>query len=597
MLASRKMQSWQIVIRPAPDFIVATGQKGFLSVLSVSQVIQRLSPLLCMAVCVFVLMGDEAGAFAESDRTGFLVVAADRGFLGNQEIQTAFTEFRKLYSPAVLALVGRDYDGIGSEYSVYLTKALHELKESGITQVIGVPLFLSEADPLLQKVVVNMPAYEVPGAIHWATSMADSYLIKQILLDRVEKVSRESEEERLFVVGIGAIDEASERVMKRDLEKLVSYVSERKSFKEARVAIYYDRDAPGSDAKNREVDSVVLQVAAKKGRTVVVPATLGPKFDYSMTLTNWIGQRFKGMDVVYAGEELIPHPNIVLWLKRTANQYTAASSKEIGIVLMPHGATQPWNDAVERLVLPLRSRYDVEMAYGMADPRVIQEAVSRLEERGIRRIVFVRMYALSHHMKESTDYILGLTDAIPSHTANHSSLTQVRSAALFAGFGGYEESARIADILHERVVEVSEDPSNETVVLLAHGEKTDSGNTRWLQAMEVNIERLKKELHCGKLKSIRAATVREDWPELREKAVGEIRSIIQEESKRGRVVVIANRLYGAGPYKKLLAGLDYVLNDRGLAHPLLSRWLEEEVEKTAAALASPQLSAKSGALR
>jgi len=583
-----------------PQVLVTAGKKGFLRVQFMSEVISKLLPLLRAVVCVLVplwLIWGGAIASAGSDRTGFLVVAADRGFLGNRETQAAFAEFRKLYSPAALALVGRDYNGIGSEYSIYLVKALQELKESGITQVIGVPLFLSEADPLLQSVVVNLSAYEVPGTIHWAAAMVDSYLIKQIVLDRVEKISRESEEERLFIVGVGAVDETSERIMKRDLEKLVSYISERKAFKETTAVVYYDRDAPESDTRNRMADDVITQAAAKTGRTVVIPATLGQKFDYSMTLTNWIGHKFKGWNIVYAGEELMPHPNIALWLKRTANQYTVALRNEIGIVIMPHGATQPWNDAVERLVEPLGARYDLEMAYGMADSKVIQEAVSRLEERGARRIVFVRLYALSHHMKDSTDYILGLTNAMPSHMANHSLPMQVRSAVLFAGFGGYEESPRVADILHERVLEVSKDPSIETVVLLAHGEKTDSGNARWLQTIEENIERLNKDPHCGKLKSIRAATVREDWPELREKAVGEVRSIIQEESKHGRVLVIANRLYGAGPYKKLLAGLDYVLNDRGLAHPLLSRWLEEEVEKTAVVLASPLLSAKSDAVR
>ncbi|SLM50126.1 conserved protein of unknown function [Nitrospira japonica] len=597
MPASKHLQSWDIAVRSIPHVLAEAGKKRLLCAQRVSRAISQLFPVLRIVVCVFVLLLDGAFAFAGSDRTGFLMVSADRGFLGNQETQAAFTEFRKVYPPAVLALVGRDYNGIGSEYSAYLIKALRELKEAGVTQVVGIPLFVSEADPVLQKVIVGMSAYEVPGTIRWAAPMADSYLIKQIVLDRVEKISKDSEEERLFIVGVGAVDGASERIMKRDLEKLVSYISERKSFKEATAVIYYDRDAPESDARNRTADELIMQAAAHKGSTVVIPATLGPKFDYSMTLTNWIGQRFKGLDVVYGGEELMPHPNIVLWLKRIANQYTAALPNEIGIVIMPHGATQPWNDAVERLVEPLRARYDLEMAFGMADPRVIQGAVTRLEERGIRRIVFVRLYALSHHMKESTDYILGLTDTIPSHMANHVATTQVRSAVLFAGFGGYEESARVADILHERVLEVSEDPSSETVVLLAHGEKTDTGNIRWLQAMEANIERLKKESHCSKLKSIRAATVQEDWPELREKAVGEIRNIIQEESKHSRVLVIANRLYGAGPYKKLLTGLDYALNDRGLAHPLLSRWLEEEVEKTAAALASPLLSVKHEAVR
>ena len=68
---------------------------------------------------------------------------------------------------------------------------------------------------------------------------------------------------------------------------------------------------------------------------------------------------------------------------------------------MPHGASQVWNDAVERVISPLKTTYRLEMAYGMGGPGVIQEAVSRLEARGIRRIVFVRMYTLARHLRSA----------------------------------------------------------------------------------------------------------------------------------------------------------------------------------------------------
>ncbi|BFU93570.1 MAG: hypothetical protein NTNFB02_02920 [Nitrospira sp.] len=43
--------------------------------------------------------------------------------------------------------------------------------------------------------------------------------------------------------------------------------------------------------------------------------------------------------------------------------------------------------------------------------------------------------------------------------------------------------------------------------------------------------------------------------------------------------------------------VDYVLNEKGQAHPSLSRWLEEEIENTAATLASPLPTTNSAALR
>ena len=257
---------------------------------------------------------------------------------------------------------------------------------------------------------------------------------------------------------------------------------------------------------------------------------------------------------------------------------------------MPHGSTQPLNDAVESKIQPLLEKYPIEMAYGMSDPYIIQDAVSRLEQRGIRRIVFVRMYALDHQMKPTTDYILGLTEHAPAddHGSGHSQTSvappQVRTATLFSTFGGYEQNQEIALVLHKRIAELSKDPANETVLLLAHGEATDEGNDKWLAVMSQNIDRLRQDPHCAKLKTIRALTVREDWPKEREKAVAGVRATIEEASKHGRVLVIANRLYGSGPYKSMLKGLTYEINEKGLVDPVLTNWLRDGMTRITAEL-------------
>ncbi|HPV15474.1 MAG TPA: hypothetical protein PL126_07495, partial [Candidatus Cloacimonadota bacterium] len=66
-----------------------------------------------------------------------------------------------------------------------------------------------------------------------------------------------------------------------------------------------------------------------------------------MSLTSWLGGQFKQTQVVYKPNELLPHPNALLWLKKTANRETPLSAAALGLVIMPHGSTQPWNDAVE----------------------------------------------------------------------------------------------------------------------------------------------------------------------------------------------------------------------------------------------------------
>lgn len=554
-----------------------------------------MNPLFIHRVIMFlaiILLGVPATVLAVQPKTGFLVVAPDRGFLGNQEIRTLFDEFKTSYSPAALVLIGRDYNGIGTEYSTYVSLALNELKQTGVREIIAIPLFLSKADPVLQKTVTHLPSYGFAGMIRWTAPMVDSYLISQILLDRVDAISRDPDQERLLLLGAGATDETNEAAMKADLERLLSYLTRYKRFKEARTVLYYDRAAPGAEQKNKAADRVVIETAAKKGRTLLALAAIGPKFDQSMALTTWLKEKFSELDVMYTGEELFPHANLLLWLKKTANAYLPASQAEIGVVIMPHGATLPWNDAVERVIEPLKSRFRVEMAYGMGDPSIMQQAISRLEQQGIRRIIFVRMYALRHHLRERIEYMLGLSETPPTtqhddHGREEPPPPQIRSSALFATFGGYEEDPRIAQVLHERIMEVSQDPSRETAILVSHGEKSDEGNAKWLAVMQANIEQLKKDPHCVKLRAIHATTVREDWPEKREQAVAEARRMIQEGARTGRVLVIADRLYGSGPYKQFFNGLDYVLNEKGLAHPVLTGWLEEGIGRMMGALAAP----------
>lgn len=551
-----------------------------------------MSKLKHLAVVVLVAMVGWAGvAAAASSSTGFLVVAPDRGFVGNQETQAVFEGFKASY-PAALAFGGREYGDRPGNYSSYLTGAMEQLRAGGATEIVVVPMFLSSSDPIFQKVQTQLPKAASNVPVQWAPTMQGNHLVSQILLDRVTALSRDPERERVIILGTGAAATADEEAMRKELKRLADYVGRYRKFKEIQVGVYYDRDAEPKlrEAHNEKVDRLVTDAAAKKGDTLVVPWMIGPKFDRAMSQTQWMKGKFEDLDIVFDEQEVVPHPNALLWLKRIANEHVAASPKEIGVVIMPHGSTQPYNDVVESVIAPLKARYRIEMAYGMADPFSIQQAVSRLEAQGVRRIAFIRMYALADHMKSVSDYILGLADTPPGAEHDHgghgaAAPAQVRSAALFSTYGGYEEDHRaIAEILHERIKAVSKDPAKETVILVAHGSEGDEQNAAWLRAMNAHVDQLKK-LTKAPFRDIQVATVREDWPEKREKAVADLKEMIKQGNQNGRVLLISNRLFGSGPYKRLLDGSDYVLSDQGFApHPNLTRWLENGIERTIAAM-------------
>ncbi|WDT82734.1 MAG: hypothetical protein MPW14_25435 (plasmid) [Candidatus Manganitrophus sp.] len=85
---------------------------------------------------------------------------------------------------------------------------------------------------------------------------------------------------------------------------------------------------------------------------------------------------------------------------------------------------------------------------------------------------------------------------------------------------------------------------------MAHGSEDDQANSRWLASMNHQIEKLRKDPHCSKLKAIYPVTVREDWPEKRKEEVAKLKEMIKEGKKSGRVLLISNRLRGCRPLQK-----------------------------------------------
>jgi len=194
----------------------------------------------------------------------------------------------------------------------------------------------------------------------------------------------------------------------------------------------------------------------------------------------------------------------------------------------------------------------------------------------VKKIVFVRMYPTSDQLKEKTDYILGLSTKIPKQWDGLIP-PQIRSSATINTFGGYEEDNLIAGIFLERIKEISKKPSEETIVLLAHGSSDDQAEALRKKKMKNHIDWIQKQFNPP-FKNIKGMALREDWPDKREKALNEIKNIIDEGNKRGRVIVISNRLYGSGPYKHFLKELDFEMNSKGLApHPNLTSWLEKGI--------------------
>lgn len=295
-----------------------------------------------------------------------------------------------------------------------------------------------------------------------------------------------------------------------------------------------------------------------------------------------------------------------------------------GLLIMAHGGDSEWDQEVKTTVAPLQTEYPTEIAFGMAVPSSLETAAQKLEARGVERIVVVRMFVSGDSFLEATEYILGQRERPPAggheqHSAhdqkesNHdhahhepeSILTaagtaggtkgtskaeehshhhmepprRIRANAKFVlSRQGVAESPLIDQILVDRARSLSNDPSKESVLILGHGPGDDAENQRWLAAMQQRAQRLRE---IGEFRNIRCETLREDWPDKRAEAEKRIRQFVNDGNKNGgRVIVVPFRVAGFGPYKEVLADLDYVADGRGFCpHPNMTRWLNETAKE------------------
>ncbi len=281
---------------------------------------------------------------------------------------------------------------------------------------------------------------------------------------------------------------------------------------------------------------------------------------------------------------------------------TVSANPDTGILVMAHGGDPAWNRDVEATVAPLREKYPVEIAYGMARTSTLREAVQRLESRGVERIAVVRMFVSGESFLEPTEYILGLRPALdgarpqpmagaehathddhapgPDHAAPTTTMVMEKPepidtrATILLSNSGVGESPLIDRILVDRVAALSTDPGRESVLIIAHGPGDDTENEAWLLHMDARAKAIEA---LGPFRSVDCQTLREDWPHRRAEAEQRITRHVEQASRDGlRMIIVPFRVAGFGPYREVLDGLDYVADGKGFCpHPLMTEWIEQ----------------------
>ena len=528
----------------------------------------------------------------QSNQIGFLVLAADRGFVGNEEIRDAFELFSNNHAAALVFVTDE-------RTQQTLTAGLDLLRNKGVRRIGVLPLFISTAEPRYQLVRELLSREKEKYPLILARPYGESYYAVEELANRFRALEQTTNQ-NLLIVGYGANDDDNKQKMHKDWARIVKQASQGFDFRSVSTRIISERKQE-EDGENyfsrvkQELADAFLSVKSKTkdSKIQVMTFAYGPKHDSMMSLE----ARLERLLPDYATLRSHPiHPqHLAMWMTHEANRNLPITENNTGVVVFAHGADYHWNENLRTAVKPLMDRYKVEFAFSMADPITIERALRRLEQRGAKAAVIVSAYATSNSFREEIERLTGLDidnqqfqHNIGSHGGHghgcHRGMSvkpipRIITTLPIMWTGGFEDNPLFASALLDRALELSKDPAKETVILVAHGARDDKRNQDWLKKLE-SIASYIRNNGGDKFKAIHVATWREDWPDKRASWIEKVRTMVAEANEQGgKAIVIPARTTATGPEKQFLAGLEFELGSGFAPHPLFTRWVEEQIQR------------------
>lgn len=295
---------------------------------------------------------------------------------------------------------------------------------------------------------------------------------------------------------------------------------------------------------------------------------------------------------------------------------SAVSSQDTGVLVLAHGGSEKWNNAVIEAAEPLKKEHKVEVAFGMANYVTMHRGIKALEEQDVSRIAVVQLFISSYSpIIRQNRYLLGKRDSLPERpmplmhhideykemmgiqedSAEHSSgshrfympenLKPIPTEADITLAPALDDHPVVAEILNKRIRELSTDPANETVLLVAHGPNAEDDNKKWIETME----RLSQKIQSAQkkegtpYKQIFATTVRDDASDaIFNQAKANLRALVRQAGQFGDVIVVPLFLSSGGREQAVaerLEGLDYKWSGKTLLpDPLIADFLQQSVD-------------------
>ena len=276
-----------------------------------------------------------------------------------------------------------------------------------------------------------------------------------------------------------------------------------------------------------------------------------------------------------------------------ANANANVDASRVGTIVIAHGGSDDWNAPVFSISQAARTGGPVEVALLMGDaaPRHrFQDAVARLVERGVERIVVVPLLASSHSGHyEQIRWLAAATDELDENMRHHLHMAGIERSPLDVAIvvtPAIDASMEIATILSERALNLAAETGQQALFIVGHGPNSAEDHAGWMANLRPVADSVAR---LTGFRDVKIGLVRDDAPApVRAEAVLAIRETIElQRELTGRPVVVVPVLISKGyvseRLRRDLAGLDIAYDAEGLLpHPELARWIERRVREAGA---------------
>lgn len=245
-----------------------------------------------------------------------------------------------------------------------------------------------------------------------------------------------------------------------------------------------------------------------------------------------------------------------------------------GLLVLAHGFRDKGDRAFKEQVQPMADVYPTAFAFGMAMMMSdhIQLALDDLEAAGAEQIIVIPALSTPHNsLMRQWEYIFGLRDQ-----ADYVTVPRVQTKAEVIVVAPPGDDPLVAETLLDYAYEISTDPENEVVIVVAHGPSFADDNAEELR-MLANLAELMME--DSDFSNVVGMTLQDDAPpEIRDANVERIRALVEDAKAGGKEVLVVTNLMGTrtiqAQLRRDLAGLDYNFNAKGLTqHDNFIKWM------------------------